>query len=190
MRLILASTSPRRLELLRQIGISPDGVVDPSVDEAPLKNEIPHALAARLAEAKAHAGALKEKNALILAGDTVVACGRRLLPKCENTDEVKACLTLLSGRRHRVYGGVCVLKDGKAHTRVAQSVLAFRRLTPQEIDAYARQGEGIGKAGGYALQGFGARFVRFMSGSPSNVIGLPLFETAQLLKATGYDTHA
>ena len=185
--LILASSSPRRLELLRQIGIIPDKTVAPDSDETPLKAELPRALALRLAEAKADAVRQKHTGGFILAGDTVVACGRRILPKCANQEEVKKCLALLSGRRHRVYGGICVIDPaGKKATRLAESIVTFKRLSPDEIETYAKSGEGEGKAGGYALQGRAAAFIRFISGSASNIIGLPLFETAQLLASLGY----
>lgn len=185
--LILASSSPRRLDLLKQIGIVPAKVEAPACDETPLKNELPAPLAQRLALAKAQAVAENHKNSIILAADTVVACGRRILPKCENDAQVRNCLKLLSGRRHRVYGGICVLDtSGRAHTRLVQSIVQFKRLSQSEIENYVQTGEGIGKAGGYALQGKAAHFIRFVSGSPSNVIGLSLFETAQLLGAAGY----
>ncbi len=185
--LILASTSPRRLELLKQIGVTPDQVAAPVCDETSLKNELPYALALRLATQKAQSLTAKFPGAIILGGDTVVACGRRLLPKCETADEVKQCLELLSGRRHRVYGGICVIDaKGKVHARVAESALLFKRLSAEEIAAYVKSGEGQGKAGGYALQGRAAGFIKWMSGSPSNIIGLPLFEAQQLLRNAGY----
>jgi septum formation protein len=186
-KLILASTSPRRLELLKQIGITPDGVADPAVDETPLKAERPHLYAQRMAEAKAKAIAPKYPDAYILAGDTVAAAGLRILPKCADEKEVIECLKLTSGRRHRIYGGVSLIAPGKGPvTRLAQSIVTFRRLSDKEISTYAASGEGIGKAGGYALQGRAAAFIRFVSGSPSNVIGLPLFEAARLLESAGY----
>lgn len=186
--LILASSSPRRLDLLKQIGITPDKIEAPACDETPLKNELPAQLAQRLALAKAQAVTEKNCKAIVLAADTVVACGRRILPKCENDMQVRDCLTLLSGRRHRVYGGICVIDaNGKAHTRLAQSIVAFKRLSADEMEAYVKSGEGVGKAGGYALQGRAAAFIRFMSGSPSNVIGLSLYETTHLLGRAGYE---
>ncbi len=128
-------------------------------------------------------------DSIILAGDTVVACGRRILPKCERDADVRACLQLLSGRRHKVFSGVSVVANGKVQTRVASSAVAFKRLSADEMDAFIKTGEGIGKAGGYALQGHAAAFITFMSGTPSTIIGLPLYETAQLLKAAGHVTH-
>jgi septum formation protein len=184
--LILASASPRRLELLKQIGIVPEKAVAPDIDETPLKLEKPDDYALRMARTKAETVAKQFPNHVILAGDTVVACGRRILLKCENVDEVKRCLALLSGRRHRVYGGVCVITPGAApRTKLSISAVQFRRLEQKEIDAYATTQEGVGKAGGYALQGGAAAFIKFLSGSPSNVIGLPLFETAQMLNFAG-----
>jgi septum formation protein len=187
MKLILASTSPRRLELLKQIGITPDAVTAPDVDETPLKAEKPRAYALRMAEAKALAVAPKHANDFVLAGDTVAAAGLRILPKCADEKEVRECLELLSGRRHRIYGGVCLIAPGKKPVlRLAESVVTFRRLTDKDITAYVKSGEGIGKAGGYALQGRAAAFIRFVAGSPSNVIGLPLYEAATLLESAGY----
>ena len=184
-RLILASASPRRLDLLRQIGIVPDGVLAPDIDETPRKDELPRLLAQRLARAKAVAAA--QPGALVLAADTVVACGRRVLPKAATSAEVVACLRLLSGRRHHVLTCIVLIApDGRRTERVADSVVGFARLTEAQLRGYAECGEGEGKAGGYAIQGRAAAFVRFLSGSYSNVVGLPLFETAQLLRGAGY----
>jgi septum formation protein len=186
-KLILASTSPRRLELLQQIGLAPDAVADPGIDETPLKNETPSALARRLALLKARAVKDGHAGTYILAGDTVVACGARLLPKCADAAEVKRCITFLSGRRHRVYSGICVIDPaGKESVRLVESSVAFKRLSEKEIADYVESGEGVGKAGGYALQGKAAIFIRFLSGSPSSVIGLPLYETYHLLQGLGY----
>ncbi|NDE91192.1 MAG: septum formation protein Maf [Alphaproteobacteria bacterium] len=190
MKLILASTSPRRLELLKQIGITPDAVSAPDCDETPLKNEKPEALALRLAIAKAQAVHQKFPNDFVIAGDTVVDARAKILPKCADDAQVHACLKKLSGCRHRVYGGVCVINpSGKQFTRLVISTVAFKRLSSTEIERYVASGEGVGKAGGYALQGAAAAFIRFLSGSPSNVIGLPLHEAAQLLQGSGYDPH-
>ncbi|MBI5163484.1 MAG: septum formation protein Maf [Magnetospirillum sp.] len=184
--LILASASPRRLDLLAQIGLIP-GAVDPAaVDESPAKGELPVPHAARLAEAKARAVAIRHPGAAILAADTVVACGRRILPKAEDERTARACLRLLSGRRHRVLGGVCLLTaEGKALTRLVTTVVTFKRLDDTEIATYLASGEWHGKAGGYAIQGRAALFVRALSGSYSNVVGLPLFETGNLLHGAG-----
>jgi septum formation protein len=183
--LILASASPRRVALLAQIGVRPDGIVAPEVDETPMPGEVPRALAVRLARAKADAAA--RPGAFVLAADTVVACGRRVLPKAESEDEAAGCLRLLSGRRHRVITAVAlVAPDGKRRERVCESVVAFARLAPVQMAAYLASREWHGKAGGYAVQGRAAAFIRFLSGSYSNVVGLPLFETAQLLRGAGY----
>jgi len=185
--LILASASPRRLDLLRQVGLEPDAVVPAEVDEAPAPGELPAPHAERLALAKAAAVAAGHAGAFVLGADTVVAAGRRILPKAETEDDARRCLALLSGRRHRVFGGVCVIApDGRTARRVVQTAVGFARLTPAETDAYIAAGEWHGKAGGYAIQGRAALFVRFLSGSYSNVVGLPLFETARLLRGLGY----
>jgi septum formation protein len=185
-RLILASASPRRLELLRQIGVVPDAVEPAAVDETPTPRELPRAHALRLAALKAAAVAARRPGALVLAADTVVACGRRILPKAESEREARACLDLLSGRRHRVWGAIALARPGAATlTRVACSVVRFKQLGPAEIEDYIAAGEWRGKAGGYAIQGRAASFVAFLSGSYSNVVGLDLFETARLLEAAG-----
>ncbi len=186
-RLVLASASPRRLELLTQVALVPDAVDPAAIDETPLAHELPAAHAARLAEAKARAVAARHQGAYVLAADTVVAVGRRILPKAEDEETARRCLALLSGRRHRVHGGIALVTPiGKIATRRVETVVAMKRLTPAEIDDYVRSGEWRGKAGGYAIQGLAARFVRFVEGSYSNVVGLPLFETAQLLAGHGY----
>lgn len=186
--LILASASPRRLELLRQIGIVPDRVLSTDIDETPLKGELPPQHALRLAQAKAVAGraAATDSAAVVLAADTVVACGRRILPKAETADQARQCLQLLSGRRHRVLGGICVIDPaGKLRTRLATSIVRFARLSAADIDAYLASGEWQGKAGGYAIQGRAAAFIPFLSGSYSNVVGLCLHEAAALLRSAG-----
>ena len=185
--LVLASASPRRLELLRQIGIVPDGVDPADIDETPLPGELPPSYVLRLAEAKARAVSPRHPGAFILAADTVVACGRRILPKAEDAAAARACLTLLSGRRHRVYGGIAVIapKGGIARRRVLSQV-AFKRLSETELQAYLDSGEWQGKAGGYAIQGKAAALIPWICGSYSNVVGLPLYETVQLLAGRGY----
>jgi septum formation protein len=185
--LVLASASPRRLELLRQIDIVPD-VIDPAeIDETPLKAELPARHVERLARAKAKAVRERRADAFILAADTVVACGRRILGKPKDEAAARRFLTLLSGRRHRVYGGLAAIgPDGKVAARLVVSQVGFKRLTDAEIAAYLATGEWRGKAGGYAIQGCAAEFVSWMSGSYSNVVGLPLYETAQLLFGLGY----
>lgn len=183
--LILASASPRRVALLEQIGIRPDRIVSPDINEAPLRGEPPARYALRLAHAKAEAVSVPGSYAL--AADTVVAAGRRILPKADSEAEVRRCLALLSGRRHRVITGVAVrAPDGRRGQRLVQSLVGFARLTEPQIAAYLASGEWHGKAGGYAIQGRAAAFVRFLSGSYSNVVGLPLFETAQLLRGLGW----
>jgi septum formation protein len=185
--LVLASASPRRLDLLRQIGIEPARVAPADIDETPLKRELPVAYARRMAQAKA--AAVRGAGDLVLAADTVVACGRRILPKAGTIEEARACLELLSGRRHRVLGAVCIVgADGKRRERLVVSVVRFKRLSEAEIDAYMSCGEWSGKAGGYAIQGRAASFVSFLSGSYSNVVGLPLFEVTQMLRAGGWLT--
>src|SRR5215475_2319559 len=185
--LVLASASPRRLELLRQVGIVPD-VIDPAnLDETPRKGELPAAHAIRLAEAKARAVIPRHPGEFILAADNVVACGRRILPKTEDEASARFCLDLLSGRRHRVHGGIALASpDGRLVLRRVDSQIAFKRLSEPEIAAYLRSGEWCGKAGGYAIQGQAAVLVRWLCGSYSNVVGLPIFETAQLLAGRGY----
>lgn len=182
----MASASPRRLELLRQIGIEPQAVDPPDVDETPYPRELPVAHARRLAEAKAREVAGRHPGEFVLAADTVVACGRRILPKAEDEATARSCLALLSGRRHRVLGGVgLICADGRYLHRLVTTTVAFKRLTGAEIDAYVAAGEWHGKAGGYAIQGRAAALVSWISGSYSNVVGLPLFEVAALLGGAG-----
>jgi len=185
--LVLASASPRRLELLRQIGIVPDALDPAEIDETPLKAELPAQHVTRLARAKAEAVRARHPDAFILAADTVVACGRRILGKPEGERAALGFLKLLSGRRHRVYGGVAAIgADGRVAMRLVVSQVGFKRLTEAEIAAYLATSEWRGKAGAYAIQGRAAEFVSWMSGSYSNVVGLPLYETAQLLNGIGY----
>lgn len=190
-RLILASASPRRLALLAQIGVTPDEVVATDIDETPLKKETPRALALRLARMKADA---VNAEGRILAADTVVAVGRRVLPKAETEAEARACLALLSGRGHRVYTGIALRTAGfqpadkgrqdagGTRTRLVETRVTFKLLTATEIDAYVVSGEWKGKAGGYAAQGLASRYITNIVGSYSNVVGLPLYETAHLLE--------
>jgi septum formation protein len=183
--LVLASSSPRRLMLLGQLGITPARVVSPDIDETPLRDELPRPYAQRMARAKA--AAVSEPGCFVLAGDTVVAVGRRILPKAESEKEARSCLTLLSGRRHRVLTGIALTApDGQTRERLSETIVTFNRLTPQQTEAYVASGEWHGKAGGYAINGLAASFVRFLSGSYSGVVGLPLFETAQLLRGCGW----
>lgn len=190
-RLVLASASPRRLELLRQIGVVPDAVVAPDIDEAPLPGERPRNLAARLAEAKARSVRARCEDALVLGADTVVAAGLRVLPKAHDEATARRCLELLSGRRHRVYGGVAAIgPDGRWAKRLVVTHVGFKRLAAKEIESYLARGEWRDKAGGYAIQGLAAAFVSNLNGSYSNVVGLPLFETWALLVGLGYPPPA
>ncbi|MEA1830953.1 Maf-like protein [Methylobacterium durans] len=192
-RLILASASPRRLALLQQIGIEPDGLLPADIDEAPRKSESPRELARRLAREKLAAAqdAARRRDdmrhAWILSADTVVAVGRRILPKAEIPDEAADCLRLLSGRQHRVYTAIALLspKDGRRE-RIVESRVRFKRLSGREIQAYLASGEWRGKAGGYAIQGLAGAFVVKLVGSHSAVVGLPLYETSNLLDGEGF----
>jgi septum formation protein len=195
-RLILASASPRRLQLLAQIGVEPDKLLPADIDEKPLRKELPRALVKRLSHTKAevarHSAGRSEEwdGAFILAADTVVAVGRRILPKPELTDEAAACLRLLSGRAHRVYSGLCLITPkGKVRTRLVESRVRFKRLSREEIESYLASGEWEGKAGGYAIQGRASAFVTRLVGSYSNVVGLPLYETASLLIGDGFPVY-
>ncbi|MGH6663114.1 MAG: Maf family protein [Rhodospirillales bacterium] len=186
-RLILASASPRRLALLAQIGIVPDEVVAADIDEKPRRSELPGELALRLAATKAQHVAKRFAGDFVLGADTVVACGRRVLPKAGDEQEAHTCLKLLSGRRHRVFGGIAVVDPGGTlHGRRVMTTVAFKRLTKSEIKGYLAAGEWRGKAGAYAIQGRAGAFVSRVNGSYSNVIGLPLYETAALLAGLGY----
>lgn len=185
--LVLASASPRRLDLLRQIGVEPDAVAPADIDETPGKNELPPALAKRLAAEKLAAVASAHPDAYVLTADTVVACGRRILPKAEDEREARDCLKLLSGRRHRVLSGLAVrAPDGTTRQRLVTTAVTIKRMEPLEIDWYIASEEWRGKAGGYAIQGRAAIFVSAVQGSYSNVVGLPLHETATLLRGLGY----
>lgn len=186
-RLILASASPRRRDLLQQIGLSADRIAPADIDETPLKNELPGPHAKRLAGEKASACAAANSGVYVLAADTVVACGRRILPKAEDPETARECLEQLSGRRHRVYGGICVLAPGgRRSLKLAQTIVKFKSLTPAEIDAYLDSGDWRGKAGGYAIQGGAAQFIPWISGSYTNVVGLDVVMAANMLAGLGY----
>lgn len=194
--LILASASPRRLALLNQIGIEPEHLVPAHLDETPEKGELPRKLAARLAQSKANMTQHKARqsgigdNALVLGADTVVAVGRRVLPKAETMEEAATSLRLLSGRSHVVYTGICLLNAaGQARNRLVETKIRFKRLSAREIESYLASAEWRGKAGGYAIQGIAGAFVQKLSGSYHGVVGLPLFETATLLTGAGYPVH-
>ena len=192
-KLVLASGSARRLALLQQIGIDPAAVIPAEIDETPRRGERPRVLAERLAREKAaaaRAAADREpelKDAFVLAADTVVVAAGRILPKPELVDEAAHCLRLLSGRAHRVYTGVCIaLPGGGARRRLVESRVRFKRLSTEDLDAYLASGEWRGKAGGYAIQGLAGAFVVKITGSYSNVVGLPLYETFSLLDGEGF----
>lgn len=196
-RLVLASGSPRRIALLQQAGIEPDRVFPADVDEAPLRAEHPRSLAKRLSKDKAEKALASLKAeagyepAYLLAADTVVAVGRRILPKAETVDDAAFCLQLLSGRSHRVYSGLClVTPGGKQRQRLVETRVRFKRLPREEIDRYIASGEWRGKAGGYAVQGLAGAFVVKLVGSYTSVVGLPLYETVALLAGEGFDTRA
>jgi septum formation protein len=196
LKLVLASGSPRRIELLNQVGIEPDHLLPVSIDESPKKNELPRNLAKRLAREKAEAALTVAKSdpdlsgSLVLAADTVVGVGRRCLPKAELIEEAAGCLRLVSGRTHRVYTGVVlVTAKGQFRQRVVETRVRFKRLTREDIDSYLASGEWQGKAGGYAVQGLAGGFVIRLVGSYTNVVGLPLYETMGMLQAEGFPVH-
>jgi septum formation protein len=195
-KLVLASGSPRRLALLNQAGIEPDSLLPADIDELPMKGELPRALATRLARAKAEAALqavrLDEelRGSFIIAADTVVAVGRRIMPKAEMLDEAAACLRLLSGRNHRVYSAVCLITPKESfRQRLVETRVRFKRLSKEELEAYLASGEWRGKAGGYAVQGLAGAFIVKIVGSYTNVVGLPLQETVALLSGEGYPVH-
>ncbi|MDE1466251.1 Maf family protein [Aurantiacibacter sp. D1-12] len=183
--LILASASPRRRELLARLGVEPDAVAPADIDETPHKGELPRDYATRMAREKA--AAVDGGTSHVLAGDTVVACGRRILPKAEDETTARQCLELLSGRRHRVLSAIALAApDGSVRERLNETQLKFKRLSGEEIDAYIASGEWHGKAGGYAIQGMAEALIPWIKGSHSGVVGLPLYETRALLNAAGF----
>jgi septum formation protein len=195
-KFVLASGSPRRLGLINQAGIEPDALRPTDIDETPKKGELPRACANRLARAKADAAMANLRaddelqGAYILAADTVVAVGRRILPKAELLDEAAQCLRLLSGRNHRVYTAICLATPKEAvRQRLVETRVRFKRLSEQDMEAYLASGEWRGKAGGYAVQGLAGSFVVKLVGSYTNVVGLPLYETVTLLAGEGYPIH-
>ncbi|WP_271077360.1 Maf family protein [Aurantiacibacter sp. MUD61] len=184
--LVLASASPRRRELLARLGVEPDAIAPTDIDETPAKDELPRDYALRMSREKA--AAVDGRAAHVLAGDTVVACGRRILPKAEDEATARRCLELLSGRRHRVLSAIVLAApDGSVRERLSETQLRFKRLSTEEIDAYIASGEWEGKAGGYAIQGMAEALIPWIQGSHSGVVGLPLFETRALLKAAGFN---
>ncbi len=185
--LVLASASPRRLDLLRQIGLEPDIVAPADIDESRRKDETPAQLALRLARDKANAIAEQHRGSWVLGADTVVACGRRVLAKAADAEAARRTLAMLSGRRHRVHGGVSLIApDGGTRARRVTTIVSFKRLTGDEIEDYIASGEWRGKAGGYAIQGLAGAFVTSVNGSYFNVVGLPLYETLGLLRGSGF----
>lgn len=185
-KLILASASPRRRELIARLGLTPDAINPADIDETPAKGELPRDYARRMAREKAEAAASDE--GFVLAGDTVVAAGRRILPKAEDETTARQCLELLSGRRHRVYSAIALrAADGTVRERLSETMVLFKRLSGREIDAYIASGEWQRKAGGYAIQGVAEGLITRIQGSHSGVVGLPLYETRALLKAAGFD---
>lgn len=186
MRLVLASSSPRRRDLLARLGAVPDRIASPDIDESPLKGELPRVYALRMAAEKAQAVA-READEIVLAGDTTVAVGRRILQQAADPEMQRGFLKLLSGRRHHVLSAVCVIDaNGRARSRISDSIVRFKRLGEAEMDAYVASGEGLGKAGGYAIQGRAEALIDWMAGSHSGVVGLPLYETRSLLRVAGY----
>lgn len=186
--LVLASASPRRLELLKQVGIIPDAVVPADIDETPLKNELPTAYVRRVANGKAKAVRETHKSHFILSADTTVAVGRRILGKSEDTTEIAKWLSLLSGRRHRVITGVSLITpDGKQRDKLVTSIVQFKRLTERDIEKYIASDEWRGKAGGYGIQGQASGLISYISGSYTGIVGLPLYETLNMLESAGYE---
>ena len=184
--LILASSSPRRRDLLARLGVEPARIASPDIDETPRKGEVPRVYALRMAEEKAVA-VPRGCGEIVVAGDTTVAVGRRILQQAADADMQRGFLTLLSGRRHHVLSGVAVIDgDGFLRSRICDSIVRFKRLSPEEIESYIESGEGLGKAGGYAIQGRAEALIDWMAGSHSGVVGLPLYETRSLLRASGY----
>lgn len=184
--LVLASSSPRRRDLLGRLGVDPVRIASPDIDETPRKGEVPRVYALRMAEEKAVAVA-RDPGDIVVAGDTTVAVGRRILPQATDADVQRGFLNLLSGRRHHVFSAVAVIDcDGRLRSKICDSIVRFKRLSPDEIESYIESGEGLGKAGGYAIQGRAEALIDWMAGSHSGVIGLPLYETRALLRASGY----
>ena len=185
--LVLASASPRRAELLDQIGVVPNLIVPPNINETVITGESPRQLVSRLSVNKAIWVSEKHSGSIILAADTIVVCGRRILSKAENLEQARNFLNLLSGRRHKVITGLAIISpNGRLHKRIVETRVNFKSLSPTELDLYLKSGEWEDKAGAYAIQGSAAKFIKSINGSYSNVVGLPLFETAQLLEGLGY----
>ena len=184
--LILASSSPRRRDLLARLDVEPARIASPDIDETPRKGEVPRVYALRMAAQKAVA-VPRASGEIVVAGDTTVAVGRRILQQATDAEMQRGFLTLLSGRRHHVLSAVAVIDgDGRLRSRMSDSIVRFKRLSPEEIESYIESGEGLGKAGGYAIQGSAEALIDWMAGSHSGVVGLPLYETRSLLRASGY----
>lgn len=189
-KIILASGSSRRLDLLRQIEIEPTDIITPNVNEAPHKGEKPKKLALRLSQDKAQAVYKENKAHYILAADTVVACGQNILDKAENIDLARTYIKKLSGRRHRVYGGISLITpEGRIFSRSCETIVQFKALSTCDIDRYISSGEWEGKAGGYAIQGYAGSFVKYIAGSYSNVVGLSLYDTMKILESAGFKSR-
>ena len=185
--LILASASIRRKDLLAQVGIVPDEIISADIDETPLKKELPRSYAMRVASEKAHKVYSQNKNSFIIAADTVVSRGRTIFPKAETGLDIKKCLEALSGRSHVVITSICIINpEGRESAKLISTRVLFKRLSAQEIDIYTKSGEGLGKAGGYAIQGLAGCFVKSINGSYSSIVGLPLYETVNALTGLGY----
>jgi septum formation protein len=185
--LILASSSPRRKDLLLQVGIVPDRIISADIDETPLKKELPRDYALRMAKEKALKIYSANKESFVISADTVVFCGRTILPKAESAEDVRQCLNILSGRAHTVITAVCVINStGKQSLKCASARVISKRLLEDEIELYVKSGDGLGKAGGYAIQGFAGCFVKTINGSYSAIVGLPLYEVVNMLTGLGY----
>ncbi len=186
-KLILASASPRRLDLLKQVGVVPNEVIPADINEDPHKKEKPNVHALRLSIEKAQKIFAENKDCYVLAGDTVVSLGTRILPKTEDVDSARYCLELMSGRKHRVYGGIALYSpDGKLSKKLVTSIVKFKKLSKSELESYLDSKEWDGKAGGYGIQGSASQFINSINGSYTNIVGLSLFETMNMLKGTGY----
>lgn len=186
-KLILASSSPRRVDLLAQIGVTPDQIIPADIDETPLKGEHPKKLALRLAIQKAQKIYERHQDCFVLGADTTVSCGQRLMDKPVDADDARRILNILSGRRHRVNGGICIITpSGKVISRLVETIVSSRHLTKQDIEEYIKGGDWEGKAGSYAIQGVASTFIKYIAGSYSNIIGLSLYDVSRMLESAGY----
>jgi len=186
-KLILASSSPRRVDLLAQIGVTPTQIIPADIDETPLKGEHPRKLALRLAIEKAKKIYAENKDYFVLGADCVVACGQRIMDKPVDADDARRIINILSARRHKVYGGICLISpSGKITSRLVETTVSFRRILKDEMNEFIKSNEWEGKAGGYAIQGLAGGYVKYLAGSFSNVIGLSVYDTLQMLNSAGY----